>query len=554
MGFHIRTGAEVLDSGGIPATSTFSHTCPDAPWLLHQWWPGVVFALVFNAFGVAGVIVFKAFLATAIIGLAFLSARREGPGSITIPLWVTSIGVSVACVRFFPRPYMFSALLFALLILLDRRWDTRKAWQWIGVPVLIALWSNTHAGVMYGFLYLCLQAGVATIEAALAFRRDQKWNLLPVAIRAGGVAAALALSALMLQMISPHGVKALLLPVIYFRDPFWQSLIAEFRGLAWSTDWRILTAMAALLVLQVVGLRKTCPALAIPAWVLALMTFRSQRCVLFFVIAAIPFATHMMASLLARWRGRWRMASNSALVASWLAVTAFVFVPDPTYHFGIGLYPRLHPMHIYDFIREEVAPQKFFNEMRYGAGMLWWLYPDFRPFIDGRCEAYPKAFWRDVYLPASAAAPGWRDTFDAYGVSGALLYTGRGGDVQLAQALRQDPDWALVAFDDDTALFLKRTQTNAATIGSNEYTLLRPGTNQFQWDGELADKAIAEARRALALYPDNVYAGLVLARTSLVAGRHKDAAAAYKRLLDMRYMRFGEAVKRDYDFARSQLE
>ncbi len=583
VGFHIRTGAQVLESGGIPATNSFSHSCPDAPWLLHQWWPGVVFAVVFETFGVPGIILFKALLAAAIMGTVFCAARREARGGITIPLWVTTVGICVACVRFFPRPYLFSAMLFALMILFDRRWGVRKLWQWGGVPLLLALWSNTHAGVMYGFLYLCLQVAVACVEAAVAFRREHRLNLASVIIRAGGVTAGLALSAITLHVISPHGVKVLLLPVIYFRDPFWQSLIAEFRGLAWSTDWRILSAMAALLALQLVSsfaflIRRTgilpvhgrtipltnrqdarpmreLPrlSLAVPAWVLALMTFRSQRCVLFFVIAAVPFAADMAALLLARWQARWRAASYGALVASWIAVTAFVFVPDPTYHFGVGLYPRLHPVHIYTFMREEVAPQNVFNEMRYGAGMLWWLYPDFRPFIDGRCEAYPKAFWRDVYQPAAAAEPEWRDVFASYDVTGALVHIGRGGDLRLAQTLYRDADWALVAFDDDTALFLKRTAANAAVVATHEYRLLWPVGATFQWEGELADTALAEARRALSLYPDNVYAGLALARTSLVAGKYEDAAAAYERLLDMRHMRFGDAIRRDYEFALSQL-
>ena len=553
VGFHIRTGRQVLESGGIPATNSFSHTCPDAPWLLHQWWPGVLFALVFDTFGIAGIIIFKALLATAIVGVMFWSACKEARGSITIPLWVTCIGVTVACVRFFPRPYMFSALLFALLVLFDRRWNDRKPWQWIGVPLLLALWSNTHAGVMYGFLYLCLQVGVAVIEGLVTARRDGRLNPMPAIVRIGGVTAAVALSAITLHVISPHGVKVLLLPVIYFRDPFWQSLIAEFRGLAWSTDWRILTAMAALLVLQIAGVRRTRLVLAIPAWVLALMTFRSQRCVLFFVIAAIPFATDMAAVLLTRWRGRWTVAACGALVAFWVANTVLVFVPDPTYHFGIGLYPRLHPMQVYDFMRKEVPPQKVFNEMRYGAGMLWWLYPDFRPFIDGRCEAYPKTFWRDVYRPTAAADPGWRDVFERYDIGGALVPIGRETDIRLAQALHADPRWALVAFDDNAALFLARSELNAAVIKLHEYALLWPLGGGFQWQGEQAAVALSEARRARSIYSDGIYAGLVFARMSLVTGDYEAAVAAYDRLLALPHMKFGEAIHRDRDFALSQL-
>ncbi len=553
VGFHIRTGEQILASHSIPATNTFSHTCPDQPWLLHQWWPGVAFALLFSVFGITGIIVFKALLATAIMGSAFLTATREAKGRIAIPLWVTTIGISVACVRFYPRPYLFSALFFALLILLDRTWSEQKRWQWIGVPLLMAVWSNTHAGVMYGFIYLCLQAGVAFLNGVVIPRGEQRRSLSPTIIRTVSLAASLGLSALALQLVNPHGIKVLLLPAIYFRDPFWQSLIVEFRGLAWSTDWRIICAMAALLLLQLLSLKQTQFALAVPVWVLALMTIRSQRCVLFFVIAAVPYASHMATVLLQRWRGRWCAASHVLLVVVWIAMTTFVFVPNPTYHFGIGVYERLHPLHIYKFIRKEVAPQRLFNDMRYGAGMLWWLYPDFRPFIDGRCEAYPKTFWRDVYCRVAAGEPEWHEIFDTYGITGALIHIGRECDPRLPQELHASPDWVLVAFDDDAALFLKRTDSNAATIAAHAYQLLWPGSGIFEWQNELADAALGEARRALALYPANVYAGLVQARALLVAGKYEEAAVAYRSLLALPHMQFGPAVSRDYSYALSRI-
>ncbi len=232
VGFHIRTGNEVLATRSIPSVNTFSHTCTEQPWLLHQWWPGVVFALLFSAFGIAGIVVFKALLAVAIMATSFLSACREIGGRVAIPLWVTTVGVCVACARFFPRPFLFSALLFALLILFDRMWGERKRWQWVGLPLLMAVWSNTHAGVMYGFLYVCIQIGAAFLGSVVAVKQKHESAFSPTIIRGIGLAASLIVSALALQAINPHGVSVLLLPVIYFRDPFWQSLILEFRGLA----------------------------------------------------------------------------------------------------------------------------------------------------------------------------------------------------------------------------------------------------------------------------------------------------------------------------------
>ncbi|MBN1558436.1 MAG: tetratricopeptide repeat protein [Lentisphaerae bacterium] len=543
IGFHIRTGAHILETGRIPAVNTFSFTRPEHPWLLQQWWPGILFCTVWRGTGVAGLIVLKALIVAVTFGLALAAARAEtGPEGRAWPYWAATAGVCLARLRFLVRPFLFSALCFALLLCFDRRYGRRKGWQWAGVPLLMAVWANTHAGVLYGFLLLALWTAAACLDGPAEER------MRAVSVRGIGLLLAAALSAVTLEWINPNGFRVILVPVAYFGDPFWQSAIKEFQPLVWRHHKPFYLSVLVLAVLQGASWRRPRWRLALPALVLAVMSMRSQRCVLFYALAMIPYAAYMLSRLSAGGL-KARTAAVALLPPVWLVAAVF-FLRDPTYRFGVGVYAGYHPEGMFRFMRETVALQNVFNHMRYGAGMLWRLYPDFRPFIDGRCEAYGKAFWRDVYLPAARGEPVWRDVFARYGVTGALL-TLRHGPVggRLARALHADPDWALVAFDDETLLFLKRTEQNAPAIAAHAFRILWPPDRTLAAvTPENAGAARREARRALAAAPGSVKARTALARACLLEGDYAAAAQAYERVI-RGARRTGAAYRRDYGYA-----
>jgi hypothetical protein len=567
VGFHVRTGMHILETGAIPSTNTFSFTQPDEPWLCQQWWPGVLFAVVYAAAGVGGLIVLKALLAAAMFLVALTHAAECGKKEVAGnqgAAWLAALLTGTLCawlsrVRFFIRPFMLSGLFFALLGLLDARHDRRWRWHALGVPLLMAVWSNTHAGVMYGFVYLAVRWGVSalalvisrTLPCASAVPGAAEQRVRACLQRTTGLALSGMLSAITVQLINPSGVRVLLLPVTYFADPFWHGLIAEFRSMTWQQDPGFFVALAALVALQLATRRAWRFELAVPCWIFALLALRSQRCVLFFALAAVPYAAGMAAQCLRRCRARIVTAGMALLALLWVGVTLTRFVPDRVRPFGIGFGERLHPLGVYSFMREAVQPQRLFNSMAYGAGMLWWLYPDFRPFVDGRCEAYSKAFWRDVYRPVERGDPAWREVFAGYDIGGALLYTGADyAEFGLARALHADPDWALVAFDDCAQLYLRRTPGNAAAIAAHAYLRLWPGGTPVAIDGpEDAAAVRREAWRALQVAPRCRYAQLSLARAELVLGNWPVAVACYAAALATPGMRAGPYIRRDYGYA-----
>lgn len=557
VGFHIRTGQQVLASGRIPETNGLALTQSEAPWLCQQWWPGVWLAVVFRQFGLPGLIATRALLVVLMFGLTLLPpprgvVTRQRRMALVAALIAATAGICLARVRFFVRPFMISGVCFALVMAVDRRFPRSWRWHLLGLPLLMAIWANTHAGVMYGFVYLGLQglvAGGTVVAARLRNRARCDYGLLGQ--RAAGGLLGLGAALLSVELINPSGYKVILLPLIYFADPFWHALIYEFRPMTWAQDMPYFISLAVLALLQLITRKAWRGDLATPAGGFALLALRSQRCLLFFALAAVPYAAWMLSVVFARWKGRFRRLPAAGLAIAWCAIGLLVFVPDPKRPLGIGLQERLHPVGIYAFMQREVPPQPLFNSMAYGAGILWWLYPDFKPFIDGRCEAYPKWFWRDVYLPLSSGTTNWALPFQKYGVTAALLNVSPSVP-RLAGELDDDPEWALVTFDDYARLYLKRTAANAGVIAAHASEVLAPDRVSAPHNRAQAARLAVEARRLLAISPGCRHAQLALAAACFKMERWQEAADAFQAFLSQPGIAPGERVLKDYDYARAR--
>ncbi|MFC1462607.1 tetratricopeptide repeat protein [Verrucomicrobiota bacterium] len=529
-GFHIQTGALMLRTGRIASQNTFSWISPDSPWHLHQWGPATLYYIVFAAWGLTALIAFKALLAAAIFIVTWLTARREAPDNPYLPFWTVTGGLIAARCRFFVRPLMFSALLLALLIYIHRRFRGSRRWEWIGLPVLMTIWSNTHAGVLYGFAFLGAVAAAPWLTVLIPRLRPKVSmnNLFQLPI---GIAISLAASAISLQLINPLGVMAVLRSILYAMDPFWRDAAVELGPPTGIGMLIVAGTVVAVLILQATRIRKIDLSFFLPFAGFAFLALRSQRALLTFTIVTIPYLTGLLAA--ARLPSPRRGAAMNAcgLVVAWVAVFACLILPDKLFLYGPGLFRNFYPMSVFRFMNRNVERQNIYNEMVHGGPILWWLYPEFRPFIDSRGDAYTTEFWRDTYYMIRDAKPGWQQYFSQHGI-GVALVADMHGHAPLADQLYDDADWALVSFEDHARLFVKRTPENMPVVTKHEYNELRPHDRSLAWiNNGNAPAVIAEAARAVAADPEGITARTALARAHMMAGNHGDAVPVYEDLL-----------------------
>jgi pentatricopeptide repeat protein len=354
-------------------------------------------------------------------------------------------------------------------------------------------------------------------------------------------------------------------PISQFSSPFWRAAILEYQAPAWSTNRLFYLTLAASALLQMIGWRRLRPKLFFPSLLFGYLACTSQRSMLFFVIAAMPHLALLLKELTASIDFKFPRV-RLALPIAWLAIVLLMFLQNPVFVFGSGFYHPYYPLEVYNFIRAEVPPQNLFNEMRYGGSMLWWLYPQFKPFIDGRGDAFSEQFWKSEYLPVISSRPGSREILEKYNVTGALLPIYEDRTLPpLAKTLHADKDWALVAFNDNTLLFLRRTAANQEVIARHAFRLIWPGDSSFACldAPETRVQATAEAKRAFDFSSDSLFARTALARAYFVNGQfepaalilrtfagQKDVGVNYLRDFGYSLFRLGQFREADQVFAR----
>ena len=477
-------------------------------------------------------------LGAIIFVVVYLCCLRESKGKngYLFAFWAATLAIVLARIRLLERPYMFSALLLALVLYADRKYYDRKSWHFLGIPLIMAFWSNIHMGLLVGCQLLLILRFAKWLEW-ITNRLNTKKNSAPAQEPAPiwqtvAVIGAMALAALTVSIINPNGIKVLAAPVTFYLDPYWKAAVTELAPVEGATKLILLAFCTAICALQAMN-RKTLDLGLILLFIFfAWLALRTQRAILFFAIAAAPLLSKLLTEHFSNWSAKTRLMHVVALPVVWASLTLFSFMPNPTFKYGPGINKRYHPIDIFRFMLKEVQPQPIYNDMAYGGPILWYLYPDFRPFVDGRGEAYDLNFWRNVYAPVSQGHDSL-EFLEKNNMRAALTWNPSGTSTPLAAALRDSPDWHLVAYDDFTMLFINNSESNAGLISLYAIIHFDPTEKSFSFSNEDLTAALREAKTALASCPSSVYWKTAVARTSLLSGDLIQAEALYRNLASM---------------------
>jgi len=117
------------------------------------------------------------------------------------------------------------------------------------------------------------------------------------------------------------------------------------------------------------------------------------------------------------------------------------------------------------FIRERIGGA-IFNNYDIGGYLIYYLYPQYRVFVDNRPEAYPSLFLRDVYIAMQEKEKAWQDVDKRYQFNAIFFYRkvqSAWGQNFLIQRVF-DPLWAPVYVDDYCIILLRRNAVNKELI------------------------------------------------------------------------------------------
>jgi hypothetical protein len=501
--WHLKTGELIAKSGEIPRQDVYSYTAQGHEYIDHEWLFQISQFWIFEAFGPAGIAIAKSLVIALTLSIAGWYAMRRGTGAMAAT-GLLFLAVAGGITRLIERPEIFTVL-FAVItwVLLDEYVRSGDRQFLFAVPVIAAIWANVHAAVIVG---IAIQ-GLVTV--AIFFENRQR--LVPLALTTIGSTLA--------SLVNPFGYRVLTVP-------FELTRIIE-SGVVNNEEWRapnfqktplffLIFAMAAVF-LVVAARRKRWRSIFVAAF-LGYVSLRYIRNVNLFCTFVPLLIAPEVASL--------RKAGKSAFLAAGTAALLFATVIYYPFERGFGV-ASYFPDRIAAWVERENLRGHMMNSYGMGGYLIWALYPERKIFIDGRNEVF-LTLMREL-AAARADSRAWGTLLREYEIEYAILeYTdtldrvttiGRDGNVTqsfapISATRFPRSRWALVYFDDDGMIFVRRDGVNAHLV-AGEYSAVYPegaGYQRFQVESGAADRrrAAAELQRKLAEDPSSRRAAALL--------------------------------------------
>jgi hypothetical protein len=405
---HVLFGQEFLRTGHLAHTDPYSWTANGQPWINHEIIAEVALALAHRALGGTGLLLLKMIVGLLTFGIALsIALKQMSPGTRLVAWAFGALAVVEISYGFAARPQIFTALALAaelwILAAINRG---HRRWAF-ALPLLFAVWINTHGGVLAGIVLLFV-ATIAT--AAQGFCRRVAPDFLRSRIAAPAPASLImvlvissAASAAAL-LINPYGfelVRWLTDSVLWLRPQIGEWNPVQFNGEHAAFFLCVAIAAASYLFSR----RPTALWELAVAGALAFMAFRSARHTPLFCIAALAFVPPHLADTFERLRDSYARLTNlfqngtaqkisTALLA---ALSLGIIFATGTLHkdraWTMEVPRKEYPVAALEFIKQHELRGNLLVFFDWGEECIWEL-PDSRVSIDGRLDTcYP----RDVF-------------------------------------------------------------------------------------------------------------------------------------------------------------
>lgn len=496
--FHLAFGKWFSQHHSVPRADPFASSSSGREWISSGWLSSVLMYHLYLWGGVGGMGLIL--MVTAIVGAAYglvLFAAQRWFGDRSFMVLPLLLGLGLACVRFSPRPDVFSQLMIALLLLILVLTDVRKPsgyppWYFYLIYPVFLIWANLHAGFVIGALILLVYAA-STLTGSTGM--EQPWRFFR---------AQQCLFCIAFANINPYAQKIWVLPFRISRIPKvswimeWMpllkrgfpmppgayvcgALLITFVSYAlWRSRarwWQC--AVAALLIGMALLQRRQVGPAAIGLCVLLLPSLPALGAN-FRRSAAVPIASAVLAFSLCAAKVAGQLGGGSGAPRQGIDCTGLPCVAT-------------------DFLQNHRPPEKLFNSYAFGGYLLYHLGPETKVYIDGRLDVYDP----QVYLDALAVEENRlsieqmekRYSLRTWVLS---IEDAIGDPEHLASRLALRPDYALVHFDDQAAVFVKRTIETTSYIAQQEFRTVNPWKLEpSQPDNVQSDDTVAEVQRAI---------------------------------------------------------
>lgn len=590
LGRHLKNGEIIWQAKSIPQTNFYSYTYPDELFLNHHWLAGLIFYFIFNSVGFNGLIIFKTILLLAAFLLVFLMAVKKGN------FWLAAIFslpiIFILNERTDIRPEIFSYFLIALFLYFLIFYAPKPGLKIFWLVPLQLFWVNAHIYFPLGILmtggyaleqflkqrsgnFLWGADGVALSGATPSAPHSQKIpkTLLPKKF------LLLLLFLIFASFINPAGLKGALYPFQVFQNYGYQ--IVENKSPFFlenlMSDPAILffKIIAPLLLLSFLfNLKRFSFFFFSASLAVVLAGAQMVRNLPLVGLIALPVLSYNLKALSVILRAKARRIPrqtinprDSSLMLGmtkerlettfyflFIAFLLFLILLTLTNQISLnrkqmGLGLTFQSLESAAFFKEQEIKGPIFNNYDIGGYLIYALYPQEKVFVDNRPEAYPAAFFEDIYKPMQSNEEKWQIYSEKYNFN-VIFFTHQEATPWGRQFLSQrfkDKNWALVYADSQAVIFLKNNSANEALIkkfqirpenieekiavllNSKELKIKMAAVNLLGLIGR-DDLALKLAQEILKDYPSKGEVYLEIASFEAKTGRIEDLLSARRRL------------------------
>jgi hypothetical protein len=235
IGWHIRTGEQILAAHSLPRTDPYSSTMQGQPWFAWEWLYDALLGFLHRTCGLNGVAWLCALLTATIFTGLLSQLLRRGTG-LLLAILLVLLSEAAAMIHLYARPHIASWLFSLLWFIVLERWES---WDWRGrgtaprwilwfFPASMLLWVNVHGGWLFGMALLAIYAFAAFIESMVA-RKNDPFAAVRLAHRARAMSVAWITSAAA-TLGNPFGWRLHVHIYRYLTDRYLMNRIDEFRS------------------------------------------------------------------------------------------------------------------------------------------------------------------------------------------------------------------------------------------------------------------------------------------------------------------------------------
>lgn len=494
--WHLKTGEYIWQTKSVPHTDTFSHTASGREWTVHEWLAEVILYLVYKLSGFNGIVYFTALMAVFTFFVIALVLGRRGVPDLISQI-VIFLGAIVVSPFFIPRPQLFYFLFWVVLIFFLTLYEEERKWVIFLIPFLFLVWANFHASIQLPILLIGLYLTSKLFSVFLfgegkgSFLKKHQNLILTTSI---GV---------LLAGVNPNGFRVY--TYIFKGIPFlkkgsfeiteWGSLFSD--PTAWQAWFFIgfyLLVLLTFLVVLKIGRYLRIIEWAMVVFPLIIAGLLVSKFLPTSLLLALPFLGMNMVEVF-----KIKKTSFDTRPILSLGVVSILLALSISYHYILGR-PIREAWHNFpekaaQFILQERIDGQMYNPYNWGGFLIWWLYPGYKTFIDGRFEMFEPDITAD-FDTIQEGKKTWREVLEKYKINFLIL-----PPADVHPELAPSPSWTMVYFDNLAAIFVKNTPENSKIIEKLGYHI-RPFLPNLDIEKGREQEAILEYERALKLNPD----------------------------------------------------